>query len=306
METYRASEFGGCTKMLVAKRLGMKPHESVPETMQKAFDRGNRHEVACLATMVDEGWDIGHHQLEVIVKHPTLDVQVVGHIDAMSLRTTDRDYRLIEVKAPQAWRRFVDEQWLDDPSPMVERYKWQISCYMLGLGSVEAVLACLDEGFQLRYHGIEMPPYSLQDICDRMEMLEEMASHGYAGMPKLCQPREYPCPYYNLHEDENISFAVDSQLDTLVGVRSELNAQAATIKKKVEVVNEEIKDIVRAKPDRKVVTENSKVSLYDRTNVRYDYRKMRAEGIDVDRYKSETVTKDILKAVSKDDEEDTA
>ena len=82
MYTYRASELGGCVKMLVAKRLGMKPNEKPPAAMQKIFDRGHRHETSCIATMVEGQWVVTEQQQEVLLPISG-EVRVVGHLERL-------------------------------------------------------------------------------------------------------------------------------------------------------------------------------------------------------------------------------
>jgi hypothetical protein len=178
----------------------MKPHETPPKTMVKVFARGNRHEAACMATMAEMGWELTSQQREVVLD-VAYNVQVVGHLDAVGYHPLDSpQHRVIEAKAPIAWRTFLDEMYSPDPTPMIQRYKWQISCYMLAENR-EALLVCLDEQFNVRVHGIELPFYTLDDVAERVGMLEEMAARGYEGLPKFCSPREYPCQYFHLHED---------------------------------------------------------------------------------------------------------
>lgn len=303
MYTYRASELGGCIKMLVAKRLGMKAHETPPAKMAKIFERGNRHETACLASMVEDKWEITSQQREVTL--PITDkVRVVGHLDAVGYHPIDSPmHRIIEAKAPQAWRLFIDEMYSDDPSPMIERYKWQISCYMIGEDR-EAILTCLDETFQLRYHGIELPFYTLDDIKDRVGMLESLAADGYEGLPKFCVPREYPCQFFHLHEDEQTAFDIDTELDVAVERYDKYRIKAADAKDQMDKAKDRLLEVMGTR--RRVQTNDSMVSLYNRKNTKYDYKRMQSDGIDINAYKVESESADIPRVSRKGKGDDDA
>lgn len=305
MFIYRASELGGCTKMLVAKRLGMKPHETPPASIQKIFDRGHRHETACLATMAEDGWVVTDQQKEVVLQI-TDDVQVVGHLDGVTAHPVDSPTpRVLESKSPQAWRMFIEEMYSYEPSAMIQRYKWQISTYMIA-EQREAVLTCLDEQFQLRYHGLELPFYTLDDIKERVGMLEELAMQGYAGLPQFCNPREYPCQYFHLHEDEQSSFDIDGELDEAAIRYDKARDRVTAAKKAQDHAKEVLMDVMGTR--KKVQTDKAVVSLYKRKSTSYDYARMRADGIDIDAYKSVSESADIprvtTKGQSSDEDED--
>lgn len=283
MYTYRASELGGCVKMLVAKRLGMKPNDKPPENMQKIFDRGHRHETACIATMVEDQWVVTGQQREVILPI-TSDVQVVGHLDGIGSHPLDYPLpKLLEVKSPQAWRMFIDEMYDLEPSAMIQRYKWQLSCYMIAEAK-QAVLACLDEQFQIRIHGVELPFYNMEDIKNRVGMIEELAAKGYQGLPQFCSPREYPCQFFHLHEDEHADFDIDSELDQAVDRYDTARVALAKSKQKMDDAKTHLIEVMGTRS--KVQTDNSVVSVYTRKNTSYDYKRMRQDGIDIDAYKT--------------------
>jgi hypothetical protein len=288
--SYRASELGACIKRLAAARMGKTPHESVPTHIQAAFDRGNAHEIACLATMRSEGWTVTYEQFEVNtpLRVGTEVINISGHLDSMVQLPELKGEYVGEIKSPNAWRQFVDQMWSDNPCPLVQRYKWQISFYMLAMKS-EALMICLDEDFKLRYHGIEEPFYSWDDVVNRINDVEEIVASG--TLPKLCSVRDYPCPYFYLHEDETMEYTVDTVIDELVERRAKAKTAMDKLKKEVDYCTNLIAESMRGRKE--VVTETSKVVLYDRTNTKYDYNKMKQDGIPIDDYKTVTVSTDI-------------
>jgi hypothetical protein len=196
MYTYRASELGGCIKRNVAARRGEKPRE-VPAKTQAMFDRGNAHEEACLAVMNEQGWGIYDRQKTVTLPIND-DCQVVGHLDGLvSLPEALDQFFVGEIKSPVSWNLFQQEQYSPFPSFLIDRYRWQLSVYMV-CEEKEALLVTLDD-FHVRFHGIELPPYSKEEIVNRVLELEDQAREG---LPKLCSTREYPCPFWYLHEEE--------------------------------------------------------------------------------------------------------
>lgn len=282
--------------MLVAKRLLMKAHETPPAAMQKIFDRGNRHETACVATMQAEGWRVTDQQRELVL--PIDDgVEVMGHLDGnVSHLVESPSERVLEAKSPNAWRMFIEEMYLDEPSPLVQRYKWQISCYMVAVGT-EALMVTLDEQFNIRMHGIEMPFYNLADIKARVNLVEELAAQGYAGLPQFCQPREYPCQYFHLHEDEQSAFDIDTELDIAVDRYDRARTANEETKAKLKHEKEVLYEVMGTRT--KVQTDNSVVSFYTRKSTSYDIDAMRLDGINVEQYKKVSESQPIPRVTKK-------
>ena len=161
---YRASGLGSCTKMLVAQRLGYRPM-ATPQRAQGWFDRGVRHEAACIAVMESEGWelaDTGEAQSEINLKIGNSIVR--GHKDGRGKHPDFGNKRfVIEAKSPKSWQMFVDELYSPSPSFLVEKYKWQISAYMLH-DKAEAMMVSLGDNYMLQYHSLELPPYDIPDF----------------------------------------------------------------------------------------------------------------------------------------------
>lgn len=197
MHTYRASELGGCIKRSVAGRLNIKKKET-PDKMLQVFSRGDAHEEACVAVMLAQGWSVTDQQKEVILPIND-DCQVMGHLDGLT-EPPDIAYLhkpVLEIKSPTSWQAFLDNQYNPEPPFLIQRYLWQLSVYMV-CEEREALLVTLDD-YNIRFHGIELPPYSKEQIVQRVLDIEAQAK---VGLPPYCNVREFPCPYYHLHEDE--------------------------------------------------------------------------------------------------------
>lgn len=161
------------------------------------FERGDAHEEACVAVMQSQGWLVTEQQKEVTL--PINDeCQVQGHIDGLVTLPGEIHHDFLgEIKSPISWQMFRDNQYSPDPPFLIQRYLWQISVYMVA-SQREALLITLDD-YKVKYHGIEVPPFSEAEIKQRVMDIEAQAKEG---LPRLCNVREYPCPFHFLHEDE--------------------------------------------------------------------------------------------------------
>ena len=291
----RASELGGCPKRQAAIQMGYKP-TTTPERMMKVFSRGEAHEAACLAAMEALGWQVyakqREHRRDILP-----GVVLSGHLDGMG-KPPDTHASLkasvIECKSPNAYHTFLAEMYEPDPSGLTHRYRWQTSCYM-HFEQAELIMCTLDEFYELQWHAIETPFYTWEDIEARCRMIQEIVESG--ELPKYCAPREYPCPVSYLHEDA-IEWTIDSELDALVSERQDLLAKRDTADREVKNMNERIKQVMGDR--KKVSTELSTVSFYNRRFRQIDKDAMRRDGIDVEHYEREKITEGILSVRSRE------
>lgn len=274
---YRASELGACLKAQAARRLGYTPLPP-PEKFELIFERGNLHEEMCVTSMLEFGYAVYDQQKEVEI--PVGAVKLVGHIDGMVEEYGVMRDRLLEIKAPGAWKKFHDAQktdtWVD---PLAERYAWQISVYMHAL-SAEALIACVDEG-EIRTFVIERPPYTLDDIYRRVRSIEEIVQSGV--LPAECSVRNYPCPFVYLHEDPEDT-ETDDTLDRLAAAYQ----AAANIEKTAKADKDRYRDaLLRHVGDRgKVDTDQYRVKVYEQAApARISEDLLRAAGLNPDDYK---------------------
>lgn len=190
------SNLGSCDRALVAAIRGMK---AIPpsDLVQGWFDRGNAHETDCLAAMRAEGWTVTDEQLEVWVGGFS------GHLDGIGGQFDTGPWRVVEIKAPSAWARFEKayktDTWSD---PLMVKYEWQTSCYMVATG-LECVVVCLDDD-QLKWFVIETPLHFRSEIEGRVAHIRALAE---TGLPDACEPGmvEWTCPFRYLHDEKVVT-----------------------------------------------------------------------------------------------------
>jgi hypothetical protein len=275
MLTIRASALGSCTKALIADLLG---YQALPvsDQMQAIFDRGNEHEEVNAAALQMLGYVITDTQKEVSLAFG--GIQVVGHLDGL-INTNDCApeplglWKVWESKSPGAWAKFETAArtniWVD---PLVHRYAWQISAYMIAL-DMEAMVTCLD-GEEVKSFVIEVPPFHLTDIESRCLEIAEAVALGQ--LPVGCSQNDYPCPFAYLHETPEHD--EDEWLDTLVDTYAEACRNIATYTE----VKAEYKEKIEAHlGDREQVnTTRSKVSRYTQKNPdKVDKDALRRDGL---------------------------
>ena len=274
---YRASELGACFKAQVARRSGYTPLDP-PAHMLEIFERGNVHEDECVAAMLEHGWAIFDQQR--VVEIPVGQVKVRGHLDGIVEEYGVRDDRVLEIKSPNAWRKFEratkEDDWSD---PLAQRYAWQISVYMHALQK-EALIACVEDS-QVHTFVIEKPPISLDDIYQRVNEIEKIAS-AYL-LPTECSSHDYPCPFVYLHEDTDDTVE-DTELDKLVALYDQAVADEKIAKARKDEYRAAILEMMGDRT--KVETASAKVSVYEQAApARINEDRMRADGINPDDYK---------------------
>jgi hypothetical protein len=146
----------------------------------------------------------------------------------------------------------------------------------------QGILLSLAEDFTIQFKVYEEPFYTWDDIKNRIEDIEELARKG--ELPKYCNVRDYPCPYFKLHTDEDVEFTEDTGLDIMVErwhraqqVKKQNDKEIAYVR---QIIAEHMGDTAEK------TTPNSRVSMGTRTTTKYDYAGMRKDGIPVDDYKS--------------------
>ena len=286
-----ASELGHCIKRLVAHQLGYTP--MLPsEQMQAVYDRGHDHEDECVAQMWADGWAIHDRQAEYVIDCGARACVVV-HVDGL-MHNKGLLNRVLEIKSPATWknaeRAFRTQTFTD---PYMHAIAWQVSAQMVATG-LEAVIACVEDG-TVRTFGVEVPPFSREDILTRvMQILVQMD----AGLPPHCSQDDYPCPYVYLHEPKDVDD--DPILDALVREYTVHDDTAKAAKAAQDAVKERIR---RHMGDReKVETERAVVSVYEQAApAKWDTDLMVADGLNPDRYRKQGAPSTRIKITERDD-----
>jgi hypothetical protein len=224
VRTYRASSLGGCTRAQVAGQLDY-PELAPPEKFENEagtgyFQRGNAHEEECLVAMEADGWPLttalpgtilndkyGKNQMyqEWQVAGAEFHLRFDGGLSG--------PFRVLEIKSPKSWAKWEKAHKTGDYSdPLMHRYAYQISCYMVATG-LEAVIACVEDG-RVKTFGIEVPPFDLAAITERVAGMEAQVEAG--KLPSVCSQKDYPCAFAALCRHEEPEFVEDAPLDALV------------------------------------------------------------------------------------------
>jgi hypothetical protein len=265
---YRASALGGCTKALVAARLGYEASPT-PEGMQKTFRAGHDAEEVVKAELRSRGWVISNEQAEVTYS-VSGKLRVVGHIDGVgSLPLHDLGVPEtlvgIEIKSQnqEEWDRFGREGWT---SGFWSKYRWQISVYALALQIPFCIVRFNrdDPNVESRLDITQDIPFcSPSDIAVRVLDIERQARNG--KLPTGCDTSlQFPCPYFRLHEDDR-EIIDDQQVEDLATIYEGLKRVVAQAERDQEEARKTLRDMLGT--DGKFVTRNgTKISFYQQNN----------------------------------------
>lgn len=205
----------------MAGHLGYEPL-APPEWMQEKFDEGHRLEPIVIEKLRGMGWAIkteqaevnanGDHQMEVVLEVIPGKVEVVGHLDGIIEHPSGPMVLEVKTMADKAWQSFKAKGW-DDPSPLITKYKWQASCYMLATGTGHYMVAWNKDTEEMVSEEVWQPFFTISDIANRLAEAEEYIEKGL--VPEGC--KDFPCAYSYLHfsDDSNVESA-DIELETLM------------------------------------------------------------------------------------------
>lgn len=309
---YRASSLGGCTKSLVAGRLGYSPipiggveiktkKDKPKRVFQDAFDEGRRLEDVA----------IRRAELEVIDREREVAIEVmpgvwvVGHIDGIT--PYNRQLPILELKSmgDNYYRQVEASDW--DTPGLMQKYKWQLSSYMLALNR-PALVICINSDpsfsdidrpyFKLQ---VGQPFYSLDDIRARVMDAEGWARAG--ELPPTCDRPQFPCPFWYLHEDEEVVGVDDGTVRDLALSYKQAQLESKVAKEKegefrkaLEGLREKGEVSTKTKTldsgerlelqSRKVKGDWGGVTWYEQAdNPSIDYDMMKRDGVDIGKYK---------------------
>lgn len=191
---YRASSLGYSMEALVAPHLGFEA-VAPPEFLQNAYDEGNRLEPIVLDYLRGIGWEIGDEQLEVELDIIPDRVKVVGHLDGIGrCATTLIPQSVVEIKTMggKSFADWVNKGW-NSSSPLIEKYKWQQSAYVLATGLPHAMVGWDKDGSEgdprTMTHLTTEPFYTISDIAAKLAKAEEFIASGL--VPDGCT--DFPC-----------------------------------------------------------------------------------------------------------------
>lgn len=215
---YRASSLGYSMEALVAPHLGFEA-VAPPEFLQNAYDEGNRLEPIVLDYLRGIGWEIGDEQLEVGLDIIPDKVKVVGHLDGIGrCATTTIPQSVVEIKtmSGKSFTDWVNKGW-NSSSPLIEKYKWQQSAYVLATGLPHAMVGWDKDSSEsdprTMTHLTTEPFYTISDIAAKLAQAEEFIEKGL--VPDGCN--DWPCPWYYLHPPKDeVAKVDDDELEELL------------------------------------------------------------------------------------------
>lgn len=194
---YRASSLGGCSKAIIAARLAYDPMDP-PESMGQVFAEGNLHESAVIEWLKGRGYKIQDEQLEVVIPCP-LNCVIVGHVDGIADWDISRGVLEVKSMSDNAFKTFQKMRW--DTPGLIQKYKWQISSYMISLGLPGLLVVKNRNNGDTLILEIPKPFYDKSQLIARVVSLEIQARKG---LPESCDNPSYPCPFYYLHEEKEL------------------------------------------------------------------------------------------------------
>jgi hypothetical protein len=272
---YRASSLGGCSRMLVAHRLGYTP-VGYEGPVNQVMAEGELHERDVVERMEKDGVWLVTCQQQTVSLPITSNVSVVGHIDGIATNRETGGGFLLEIKSMgkdqyEEWTRL---QW--ETPGLIQRYKWQLSAYMVSL-SLPGLLAVKNRNNgTLTLTTIPEPFYSLSALKARIIRLEGFVARG--ELPP-CDTPVFPCPFVYLHDTDEVELIDDTELDELARAYTEVQRKGSV----VDVESKGLRDRIRkgVGERRKVETVGgTKVTVYEARSPRtVNYKMMEEDGV---------------------------
>lgn len=284
MRVYRASALGGCLKAQIAGQLGFTPL-STERFMANLAHEGELHEKDLM-----EKYGAIDRQKEV-----TLEVLpsaiVVGHIDGY------KPPHVLEVKTmgDEPFKAFKKDRW--DTPGLVQKYKWQISAYMLALSRPCKVIAKNRNTGEVLEVDVETPFYSNGDILRRVVEMERWVRRG--ELPDECSVSQFPCPFYYLEQQQTLEVTEDAVIDELARMYQEASVAVKTADARKRVARQALDQGLAGRE--RVVTEVSKVTYYEVRTTKLDTDKMKEDGIEIEKYEVQTIGKRLRVTVNEDE-----
>lgn len=189
---YRASAFGGCTKMLAAIRLGYETTPPPQKMVDGPYARGHAQEEVALKKLREEGWEIKDRQKEFDLVVTARNI-IRCHVDAISAEP------VVEIKSQNKeeydkWRK--DDPWAGE---IWRKYSWQVSVLILATKRRCMVVRINDE-LELDTLVVKEPPHSMKEIRAKIFAIERIVSSQ--TLPDACDFPMFPCPVFRLHSDD--------------------------------------------------------------------------------------------------------
>lgn len=218
-----------------------------PEKFQTILDRGNEIEDIVKAILVSRlEWLVVSNQQEVLITLGSIieltPVAIVGHMDCVTRTQTGQKFMPTEIKG--FGKSFLEKYERTDITafPM---YRAQVSAYCYGYQSTAWRFIVYkkttpdhaeDSPTRLIIRDYEKPPMSLDELKERVTMIETLYAHEHNPQSVPCV-NNYPCKYFYLHDTPEYVELTDKQvaiaraiktLDDKISALSNLRAKMRT------------------------------------------------------------------------------
>lgn len=270
MREYRASSLGYSLEALVCPHLGYSPIPP-PQWLQEKYDEGKRlepivveklREVLPANTRIiylntgssDDGREGEEVRLEVIPGIAT----IVGHIDARAVNGVGEKVVEIKTMSDRTWQAFYNAGLEAKGHPLLEKYQWQISTYMLATGLPCMVVGFNKESGEIARVTITEPPKLMSDIAARISKAENHIRLG--TIPDGCE--DYPCAYFYLHAPKEEAESADETVDNLLAQWLAADKAEKTYKREKDNLKAEIVKLAGEKASKVRGSQGVTVSTY--------------------------------------------
>lgn len=294
---YRASAIGGCTKSLIAVRMGF---ESVPPPawLRPALEEGQEREEEVLEKALEQvepgGWvEPDQRPVELVVKGGEEDgdrVVIRGHTDGTIYRDDGLDSPAIAGIEAKAFGETLWNTYKKKGMAAFPYYIAQLTIYMqaTGLPFYFAVLNKVTGEVDVQRY--DSPPMDVELLVQKVLYVEEKA--WKSDLPVECDMRSAICPVPYLHEDTEAQpiegFLAGEEVDTFLALtktyeKAQAEEKAAREKKKKAGAG--LKPLFETAGEKKLEDEVYTVTWVANTYTKWDEEAMRKDGIDPEKYK---------------------
>lgn len=266
MWVIRASALGGCMRSLVAAGRDVEPHMT-PEWMQEKFDEGHAGENAIrqwFQPQIHEASRVAGHELYRDGDQWGFDLTVApgiivrGHLDDLNA-----EYKLL---AQSTFDKAVSKG-----VECLPTYPWQVACYMFATGQEgwHWVSVLKDENGHPDFDHthkvwIDKPPRTADQIRERaVEIVDWVENREYDEYPDCPAAKQYPCPYFLLHEDdEPVELTGDKKniMKAYLGHLDFLKARSEATEVTKKLVQGQIRDLLNDVGEKTVTVDGTRVT----------------------------------------------
>jgi hypothetical protein len=228
-------------------------------------------------------------------------VIVQGHIDGVQDDTFGDDEHLIEIKTmgDSSYKVWLDKGW-DSPG-LIQKYKWQISVYMLATGLPCKLFVKNRNDGKIDSVVIYEPFYTKEEILARVLEMERYVRGD--ELPESCDVNNFPCPFYYLEEQLSLEVTEDDAIEELAIAYEEAAKEVRAAEAKKREMRKALDTGLVGRE--RVVTERVRVVYYEDKRDVIDKTKMKEAGIDVEEFTKQVISKRLRVTVKEDDERGT-